>query len=342
MRNRPDHILNPKRGFTLIELLVVIAIIAILIALLLPAVQMAREAARRTQCRNNLKQIGLALHSYHDTYQALPSGYVADYGYRGASNRNQWAWGAFLLPFVDASPLYSRIDFNEVMVPIGPLGSSRNIEVAGTVLPWALCPSDSGPEVIERQCIPGNGSLMISRSSYAAVTGIEWMVMPCKTTSRSGTPSLTSAFLNPPPVYPCEATDGVFFLNSSVRFRDITDGISSTIALAEASWRYDQHFCSGTPSNPVPVPQGGSTWAGTTQPFLQDHVLVATIEGINDSSSGNRSKGINSWHVGGANVLLLDGSVKFVNDNVDSADEPPYGTFQWISSIGSNEIVDNF
>src|SRR5689334_25410189 len=105
-----------RRAFTLIELLVVIAIIAVLIALLLPAVQQAREAARRTQCKNNLKQIGLALHNYHDTFRLFPPGYVDRNGNPNLTPDNDlgpgWGWAAFLLPYIDQSPLYSPINFN--------------------------------------------------------------------------------------------------------------------------------------------------------------------------------------------------------------------------------------
>src|SRR4051812_6730319 len=93
-----------KRGFTLIELLVVIAIIAVLIALLLPAVQQAREAARRSQCKNNLKQIGLALHNYHDTANTLPPGWIGDP--TGSNAGNRWGWGTMILPYLDQAPLY--------------------------------------------------------------------------------------------------------------------------------------------------------------------------------------------------------------------------------------------
>src|SRR5580698_8598950 len=105
-----------KRGFTLIELLVVIAIIAVLVALLLPAVQQAREAARRTQCKNNLKQIGLALYNYHDSFSLFPPGYVDRNGNPNLTPDNDlgpsWGWAAFLLPGMDQAPLYNQINFN--------------------------------------------------------------------------------------------------------------------------------------------------------------------------------------------------------------------------------------
>ncbi len=112
-----------RLGFTLIELLVVIAIIAILIALLLPAVQQAREAARRTQCRNNLKQIGLALHNYHDVFNTFPPGYVAKIANnKTSSERSMFAWGALILPYIEQGNLYQVLD------PGNPLGNRSHLE----------------------------------------------------------------------------------------------------------------------------------------------------------------------------------------------------------------------
>ena len=141
------------RGFTLIELLVVIAIIAILIALLLPAVQQAREAARRTQCKNNLKQIGLAMHNYHDVYLGFPPGYMntAPYHANGngpiSGNYSQWVWGAMILPYIDQAPLYSRLQVGDIrladaLTAGGPYDST---DLLATPLTAFMCPSDVGP-----------------------------------------------------------------------------------------------------------------------------------------------------------------------------------------------------
>ena len=125
---------RPRKGFTLIELLVVIAIIAILIALLLPAVQQAREAARRTQCKNNLKQIGLALHHYHDVQRQLPSGWVASGGPEGEPG---WAWGAMVLPFTEQTNLHDLIDFGDhIDEPTNAVARTRYV-------PIFTCPSDA-------------------------------------------------------------------------------------------------------------------------------------------------------------------------------------------------------
>jgi len=138
-------IMKNRRGFTLIELLVVIAIIAILIALLLPAVQQAREAARRSTCKNNMKQIGLALHNYHDTHRTFPPSYVDNHPGGAVFQNNDLAWSMFLLPFLDQAPLYNNIsgsgamDLDWTTIPAMTTGATAYAKV---VLPAFICPSD--------------------------------------------------------------------------------------------------------------------------------------------------------------------------------------------------------
>src|SRR5581483_3510770 len=138
--NRESPMSVRRRGFTLIELLVVIAIIAILIGLIMPAVQQAREAARRTQCRNNLKQIGLALHNYHDAHRMFPPGYVDRNGNPNVTPDNDlgpgWGWASFLLPQMDQVPVYSQINFS------AGVGTGPNTAVSRLALTALQCPSD--------------------------------------------------------------------------------------------------------------------------------------------------------------------------------------------------------
>ena len=193
-----------RTAFTLIELLVVIAIIAVLIALLLPAVQQAREAARRTQCRNNLHQLGLALHNYHDTHNTLPPGFSSRYS--PAPLGPGWTWAAMLMPFLDEVAIYNSLNFSRQADSAG----LENSTGTGSLLAQFLCPSDPvvGPD-------PGGGysSARQALSNYLACQG-----------------TLASA-----PWSYAVGSNGVFGFNSRVRLRDIRDGTSNTIMVGEAN-----------------------------------------------------------------------------------------------------------
>ena len=227
-----------RHAFTPIELLVVIAIIAILVALLLPAVQYAREAARRTQCRSNLKQIGLALHNYHDVHRVLPPGFVSQQGWLGASNRNQFGWAVMVLPQLEQSNLYNRFNFNlanwdNSVVPSG--SSATNWTLSATKLPVFRCPSDIANDTVDRACPPLPGPIQ-GTSNYSGATGIKMTLLPCGEEPTSGIPGASS--MMHPPTTPCVPSEGPFYINSSVRLGDgdVTDGTSNTIAVGEVSW----------------------------------------------------------------------------------------------------------
>ncbi len=188
------------RGFTLIELLVVIAIIAILIALLLPAVQQAREAARRTQCKNNLKQLGIALHNYHDTFNCFPPAHIRTQSAVPA-NGTLTGWRGFsvhsmLLPYIEQAPLYSSIDFNTYFD-----GSAGNNTARRTPLQAFRCPSDS----------PFKASVEIGNNNYPACMG----------------PNFGQY------VTPVGVRNGMFNFDVTTRMRDIVDGTTNTIAFGE-------------------------------------------------------------------------------------------------------------
>lgn len=184
-----------RRAFTLIELLVVIAIIAILIALLLPAVQQAREAARRVSCQNNMKQIGLALHNYHGAHGALPSGWVSA-GSQEVDRHNYFAWSAFALPFLEKQGLYSLLDFDS------DLDSENNSQYLEFRMPAFRCPSDDSSAVYHSDA----ADLDLSVSNYPAIGGFALCAL-------NG--------------------EGAFGLNSGTRFRDFTDGTSNTVIVGE-------------------------------------------------------------------------------------------------------------
>ncbi|QDT56578.1 putative major pilin subunit [Caulifigura coniformis] len=339
MRNCPQRL----RGFTLIELLVVIAIIAILIALLLPAVQQAREAARRTQCKNNLKQFGLALHNYESTYNVFPP----------QSGSTGYSPQARLLPYIEQANLQNLIDFNQRPY----LGSGPNTfpnpalsNVFPAIISMFLCPSDPGP------------------SQYTAtISGQAYTFGPINYMVSNGSGTGTKYDDR----YP---TDGLVFLNSSVRMRDVTDGTSNTVFMSEAvrgdgidvtlaagatpvkPYRKLLSGTSGTSSS-GPATGGytgsGSGWPGGTitdpdlAPVVAQHTtwngggngsgrglswvrsLSANVltNGYNTPNSvipdiqmhGSGYYGPRSMHTGGAHALFGDGSVRFLSDSIDRA-----------------------
>jgi prepilin-type N-terminal cleavage/methylation domain-containing protein len=215
-----------SRGFTLIELLVVIAIIAILIALLLPAVQQAREAARRTQCKNNLKQLALALHNYLDVHLVFPPSHfqqfeaTCDFSNLCADPtiNKPWHWGAMLLPYIDQAPLYNQINFN--FSPEWQLGppATGNAALMASDVPIAHCPSDTVQNVItpfSAQNYPTTALQKVATSSYVASLG-----------PFSGHGNPLAGASDPQDM-------GMFRPIFCIRIRDVTDGTSNTIALGE-------------------------------------------------------------------------------------------------------------
>ncbi len=282
-----------SRGFTLIELLVVIAIIAVLIALLLPAVQSAREAARRSQCVNNLKQMGIALHNYHDAVLAFPPGYIAGSKFVDGETDTSpgWSWAAMILPQLDQGPLYSAIN---VWLPIQ---APANTTAAQTLLSAFLCTSDQLPGTAAFPVTDGLGNTvaMVAPSSYAACTGSD--------------ASDVALGLNND-----GSGNGVFFRNSAVRMASITDGTSQTVLILERAWGDTEGTWVGAPAGGVVLrgpfnPCPGSAFASYLAPCLvlaHCHLLntnADTDSGLDDPSS---------FHPGGANVLFGDGSVHFL------------------------------
>ncbi len=286
-----SHSFSVRRGFTLIELLVVIAIIAILIALLLPAVQQAREAARRTQCRNNLKQIGLALHNYHDTHNVLPPGFIQVY----PSARNEATWVAFILPGLDQTNRYNSLDFNACWGCTST--TSVNYQGHSAPLPAFVCPSDTPAP-------PAAG--VYARGNYGASNGVGPL------TSVAGYTIVPRGEL------------GIFNGNSKVRFADIRDGTSNTAAVSELrtyaksanDFRGVLFYPEGpfthhnyTPNSPIPD-QTRSAWcAGTIDP-----PCTGTYTAFNNKNMIYNSR---SLHAGGVHSLLADGSVRFISENLN-------------------------
>ena len=298
--------MNRRRGFTLIELLVVIAIIAVLIALLLPAVQAAREAARRAQCVNNLKQMGLALHNYHDAVGAFPMSYVAYQPFRdGASDTAPgWAWSTMILPQLEQSPLYNAANI------ILPVEATANTTMARSSLNAYLCPSDpipGGPFSVSNA--GGTALATVSPTSYAACVGND---------AADSTTGLNNDGIG----------NGVMFRNSRIRIADITDGTSQTILVGERAWSINNGTWTGVvtngvirrgPSNPCPA-TGAAYYLAAT--LVQAHCNV--LNTITDPDGGLDD--YSSRHPGGANMLFGDGSVRFLKSVLANNGTNPDGS----------------
>ena len=300
---------DPRRGFTLIELLVVIAIIAVLIALLLPAVQQAREAARRTQCKNNMKQLGLALHNYHDVYQTFPSGWIAVTNRRHDAHEglNGAGWGTMLLPYLDQTPLYQKFDSDYA------INDPINTPFIDNVLPAWQCPSDPKPDrwQIEEEGSPGTVLAELPTANYVGSFGTDELD-GCE--NASGMPPVTSSGQ-------C-VSDGVFYHNSRVKLRDITDGTTNTFMVGERRTDAVQGWFSTWPGMVAEGEEAFQRILGSA-----DHVPNDPVGHLDDFSS---------HHVGGAQFTLGDGSVRFISENID------HGLYRSLATIQGGEIVGEF
>ncbi len=315
-----------KRGFTLIELLVVIAIIAILIALLLPAVQQVREAARRMSCRNNMKQIGLAIHNYQETFSAFPPSYAIRNGTTVSGNNGSWSIHGRILPYLERANAYHLIDLQVAW------DAQISTGVPTLRIPTYLCPS----EVNDRVRIK-NGAPFVYPQNYGFNFGT-WLVYD-PNTGRGG--------------------DGAFFVNSHIRPRDFTDGLSHTLMAAEVK-AFTPYFRNTTDPGPtVPLSPtaiagfasgaqfklGSATNSNTGHTEWADgrvhHSGVTTVYGPNtvvpythtdgitydvDYNSRQEGKSLTqptyaavtarSYHIGIVNVVLMDGSVRSISENI--------------------------
>lgn len=296
-----------RRGFTLIELLVVIAIIAILIALLLPAVQQAREAARRSECKNILKQYGLALHNYHDTFNRLP--FTMGLTNSAAAPKNNLSFHVRLLPFVDQAPLYNQFNFNV------HYNTAPNFDLKMATPPLNFCPSARlADKVADSETVNGVTRTPISLHYY----GVAGAKGP-KPAPLTGTYPILGANLTTD--HGGFAQNGMLPINGNVRFSDCIDGLSGTLLMGEIS------------SEANPTPRGYRAW---TQ-GASDNVTAAA--GAASYATKNVSRGITTYsgytgnnanrlyndiafssgHVGGAHFLIGDGTVKFISQNINFA-----------------------
>ncbi len=279
-----------RRGFTLIELLVVIAIIGVLVALLLPAVQAAREASRRNQCLNNLKQIGLAMATYETSRGMLPPGYVENWISFNELGPG-WGWGVMILPELEQPALFSAFNFDQVIEH----GSNLTARLAS--IQGYLCPSDSTPLTMTARFAPDRAAYVptgkiicdVSSSNYVAMYG-------------HGEPGIDG--------------DGLFYRNSSVTMAAITDGLSQTLSVGERSIRLGQSTWVGSVTNAALAPPPG--WNGSFGRFVVEPgssmTLGHTGENLGPGDPRSDCNMFYSRHWSGLNFLFADchaGLIKF-------------------------------
>ncbi|WP_437202285.1 DUF1559 family PulG-like putative transporter [Planctomicrobium sp. SH664] len=270
-----------KVGFTLIELLVVIAIIAVLISLLLPAVQQAREAARRSQCQNNLKQIGLALHNYHDTHGIFPPGFsfnLPDFTSPHVTNANAKSligWQVMIFPYIDQAPLYNEIQSTGAFDKRWLAVTAFTTSLAKSRIPAYLCPSDTFGGINTSSNGLGYGG-----TNYAGCYGGDFG------------PNWT----------------GILFPNSAIRIRDVTDGTSLTMLVGEREY-----------TTPLRKASGHGIWPGGIS-NIADYTIAATTKNHPNTilNSALGTSAFSSMHEGGGYFLFADGRVQFLSENMDT------------------------
>ncbi len=317
-----------RRGFTLIELLVVIAIIAILIALLLPAVQQAREAARRTQCKNSLKQIGLAWHNYHDVFNTFPPGYVAKNAGQQLNNEvSMWSWGAFILPYIDQAPLYNTLTPGPVLLE---QRLTTNLSAMQTPIPTFRCASDVGPGLNNYQ--NATMGLAPNDTSYSALVqdaaGNRYEIATSNYVASGSVGTSTTPMVDPTIYGPA---GGVAFQNSKINLRDITDGSSNTLMVGERAYQYKQAVMGAATilGHSSMVVTQSTSWSVKSS---QLNALGVTYNGINAAISAHDHRGYSSVHVGGAHFVMCDGAVRFISENIDNVNTPIAAGTDWYTS----------
>jgi len=331
--NSVHHSSGKPKGFTLIELLVVIAVIGVLVALLLPAVQQAREAARRSQCKNNLKQIGLAIHNYHEVHRCLMPGWIQMKSASGytinptptglqiyPANSPAWGWAAFLLPYIDQMGIYQHT--------IGQDGRLEDFvgtgRLAMTPISLYRCPSDSGP-VIRGTDV---NFLRTATSNYAASHGHRYLTAGANAANNAAGGKAGE-------------TTGLFWGHSRTQIRDIIDGTTNTIAVGESAYYQGA------------TPIGAKTWAGCLKGGDTDCVDDINASGrspINTMSTNGdvQRESFSSRHTGGAHFLFADGSVHFISETIDyrtngeSNSSLADSTYEFLLSREDGQIIGAF
>jgi len=356
-------------GFTLIELLVVIAIIAVLVAILLPAVQQAREAARRSTCKNNLKQYGIALHNYHDTFNILPpAANLSD----ATTQAKRYNANVSLLPYIEQAALYdtivaggtqAAINGTTNYLPYGGYPWDNNYRPFSQKVPLFLCPSDpdsaQAAELAHTNYAFSRGDSIQNNNRWAGNLG-------------HGLRGMFAAIGDAP-------ADGTF--GRCVRFRDVTDGLSNSIAMAERikaqanstnikegampmgfgdafrnnpSLIHGQVDGSGRITSPNILRVAGTRWADGAPAYTGCTTTLGPNSPNALNSTSDQADGVfdpSSRHAGGVQVLMGDGAVRFVSENIHTGNttvgsplsgQSPYGVWGALGSISGGEVVSDF
>lgn len=333
--------LQKRRAFTLIELLVVIAIIGLLVGMLLPAVQAARESSRRASCFNNLKQIGIALHSYHDVSRMFPPGYldrntnpnVTPDGDLGPG----WGWASMALPYIEQATVFNRINFNQ------PVGRGVNAAVSQVNLPIFQCPSDPYQDLIPIYDSSLSAPIAtVAHGNYVGCNG--WL--EC---FNGATGNIVPGFGDdsiPDGIYGAGAR-GVFWRNSQTRIADVLDGTTNTILAGERSGNHSPSTWSGAvPGGLCPAWMAAPTLAPNSPPpgppyDNADFGEALVLAHANATHLPNADVPIYdpdtfySLHPTGCNFLMCDGSVRFINSDVDGY------VYQSLATIAGGEALNN-
>jgi prepilin-type processing-associated H-X9-DG protein len=289
-----------KRGFAFVEVLVIVGLIVIGMALLLPAIQQSRQDARRTQCKNNLKQYGLALHNYHDVYNKFPPGWISKEG--GPGHGARIGWQTSILPFVDQAPMFNQIDFNRPPHD----ADGKPIKHFQTVMSAYRCPTDPAPNLN-----PLRGDY--ATSNYSGNYGD----VPPPRLAPLGLGDFWPGAVDAP-----MTSRGIFARNSSVGMAQIIDGTSNTLMVGERGFA-----------------SGAGIWVGVTDNAHEDDSLT---DGSHRSRPNAGWSSYSSRHGGGVHFLLCDGSVRFINDEIDSKPLPEMGTLQKLACKSDGHPMGEF
>lgn len=298
-----------RHAFTLVELLVVIAIIGILMGLLLPAVQMAREASRRASCQNNLRQVGLATLNYENARRHFPPGWTVKQSpvTEAAEEQPGWGFAFHILPYMEATNLYETID--ETL----PVDHPNHIPILDTFLKYYACPSDAGAE--NQMLYEGDGHTHpISAAEFFRDPGEEEPLFSV------GRANYVGVFGTIEPEEDVIESDGMFFRNSRIRIAQVVDGTSNTFLVGERSSE-----------------KGVSTWSGVIH---EAEDAIARIMGTCDhlpNTPDSHFEDFSSEHPQGASFVMVDGSTRLFNDNID------FDLYQALATRDGGEIatVDN-